>query len=137
MPSCGPWFRKNGTSAPIVAASSASRTAVSGSGRRSFASRQRGSRVGAAAAEPGGDGDRLLDLDLPARLDARDGREGLQRLGHDRVVGEPGHRKPISPTESATVSASEIRCSTVTTSCLPSVAERADDEREVDLRVRL
>ena len=37
---------------------------------------QRGGRVGAAAAEPGGDRDRLLDLDLPARLDARDARQG-------------------------------------------------------------
>ena len=51
---------------------------------------QRGRRVGAPAAEPGADRDPLLDLDRPARLDARRFGQRQQRVADERVVRKAG-----------------------------------------------
>src|SRR4051812_40857024 len=54
---------------------------------------KRGRGVGAAAAEPGGDRDLLLDPDAPARLDARTAGKLAERRAHERVVREALHPK--------------------------------------------
>ncbi len=82
---------------------------------------------------PGRDGDPLLDPDAPAAARCRRPR---------RATRAPRRRAcpPSKPsTESASAGSSSIRSAsssgamTVTTSCLPSAAQRADDERQVDL----
>ena len=87
---CGPEVRKNGTSEP-----SCDGELVQALGRQRLLQRlvredERGGGVGAAAAEARGDGDPLLDLRRPARLDAGGAGEQLEGATHERVLGEAG-----------------------------------------------
>ena len=131
-PSCGPSARKNGTSAPICAARPCSSSAGSGSAKRLVREPERGRRIGAAAAETGGDRDLLLDLDPPASLDPRGSSELAERRADKRVAGEAVDRElrrlceldavdEVDPLEDG----QDL--------VLAVVAQRADDEREVDL----
>ena len=78
-PSCGPASRKNGTSAPSSAASSCRRLGGERLVERLVREPERGRGVGAAAAEPGGDRDLLVDACAPARSHARLERERVER----------------------------------------------------------
>src|SRR6478752_7411970 len=102
-------------------------SAGSGSGSVSFASRS-----AVAAAEAGGDRDLLLDLDPPASLDPRGSSELAERRADKRVAGEAVDHKlrrlfeldavdEVDPLEDG----QDL--------VLAVVAQRADDEREVDL----
>ena len=89
--------------------------------------------IGAAAAEPGGDRDRLLDPYPPLRLDACPPGELLERGANQRVVGkafdsERGCVVELDPVDE--VDPLQDRQNLV----LAVVADRPDDEREIDLR---
>ncbi len=94
---------------------------------------QRRRRVGAAAAEAGRDREPLLDRRVPAGLDAGPRCEGLERAADERVAGEAvdaqlGGRRDVDPVghADALVDGDEL--------VLAVVAQRPDDERQVDLR---
>src|SRR5579872_6211555 len=104
-------------------------------GQRRVGEPQRGGGVGAAAAETGRDGETLLDVHAPARLDAGACGERLERAAHERVGEEPvdaerERRLDVDPVGEgdALVHGDEL--------VLAVVARGPDDEGEVDLRGR-
>ena len=101
--------------------------------KRLAGERERRRRVGAAAAEAGGDRNVLLDAGLPARSRLR--RDRLERAPDERVPGEPGdaqlgRRLELDPV--GEIDPLQDRRDLV----VAVVAPGADDERKVDLRGR-
>jgi len=94
---------------------------------------KRGGGVGAAAAEPGGDRDGLLEPHAPLWLDARASSELLERRADERVAGKPfdsqrGRVVELDPIDK--VDPLEDGQDFV----LAVVTDRPDDEREINLR---
>ena len=98
----------------------ASRSAASGSSSVSFASAKRGRRVGAAAAEPGGDRDPLLDRACQRGSTPAASASASSARADERVVGEPVDAELGAPARARSGRRASIRCRTVATSCLPS-----------------
>ena len=136
VPSCGPAARKNGTSAPISRRDRREPLERERRGERVVREQERSRGVGAAAAEPCRDRD--LASSIRTRqlgLDARRARE--PRRAPPRRSCRPAKPSTVEPRrrlESSIVSARSMRCRTVSDLVLAVRAERADDEREVDLR---
>ena len=137
MPSCGPGSRKNGTSAPIVAASSREpRRRSSGSGRSSFASRSAAAASELPPPSPAATGIAFSISTLQRGSTPAAAASASSASRHDRVVGEPGHGKPLAGRQrDACPRARSAAARSRPRACRPPLGG-ADDEREVDLRVR-
>src|SRR4051812_11198854 len=95
---------------------------------------ERSGRVRAATAEPGRNGDLLVDRDLPARLDGGVRREQLERGADERVLREAVHGELPGRCELQAVR--QLEADEDGDELVVAVgAERAGDEREVELRV--
>ena len=122
-PSCGPAARKNGTSAPSVGRERAQALVGQRRGKRLVREAKRGRGVGAAAAEAGRDGDPLGDRRRASA--ARRPAAAASASSASRTSVSPA--KPVDPQrrrrrDRDAVARGRSRCSTVATSCLPSVA---------------
>ena len=135
MPSCGPSARKNGTSAPRVAASCASSSGGSGRSRVAFASRSAVAASELPPPSPAATGISFCDACASAARRRRATASASSALRTSVSSGKPSTASS-SAGSSSIVSARSSRCSTVATSCLPSGRGGTDDEREVELRGR-
>ena len=128
--------RKNGTSAPIVAASAVEPIAVERHRQQLVReTKQRGAASELPPPSPAAMGIDFVISTRPGGLTPAAAASACECLRVTIVSSvEAGDGSDARPPRRATRSARATRCITVATSCLPSARERADDEREVDLR---
>ncbi len=131
--SFGPGERKNGTSAPSAAASSCRRASASGSSSVSFASRSAAAASELPPPRPAATGICFSIVTRQRGSRARRRRERLERAADERVVVEARDVELLGGVQLDPVGELERRHQGHDL-VLAVVAQRTDDEREVQLR---